>query len=494
MRIPAKVSLGVGALAFVVFGSIAVWQAALERRDLVHAVEQEMMLTGRGMRIATENALRDRQTQDVGPIVSALEEISADVDVLMFAPDGSLRATSEGGLASAERFEPAALVALPAEHPQVDLDEGRAVLILPLSVEGESLGSLAIVRPLSDVREDLRREVGGLALAVAVFAVLVCALAYGLGEVLVGRPLARLSTAMAGVGRGDLHPPLDGERDDEIGRVTASFQAMLAELARARENLELEQDAHRRSTRALQDADRLVTLGQLSAGLAHEIGSPLQVLHGRARRLLRNAEDADEVRRVAEVIVGQAERITRIVRQLLDVARRRPRNTLGEPIAAVRSVVELLELEARRRGVTVELRVQGELPAEAVEVDTLQQIALNLARNALQASHEGGHVVLALGRGKVVHPATAVHVPSLRLEVLDDGAGIDPAIRSQLFEPFFTTRSGDGGTGLGLAIVGTLAKELGGMVTVESELGQGTCFVVELPIGHTRVNEKEAVA
>ncbi len=482
MRISAKVSLGVGALALVVFGAMAAWQADLERRDLVRAVEEEMMLTGRAMRVASENALRDRQTHDVDATVSALEAIRADVDVLLFAPDGALLTASEGAIATASRFDPATLASFAGDRPRVDLDTETAVLVVPLVADGTAVGSLAIVRPLSDVRADLRREVGTLTATLLVFAVLVGALAYALGEVLVGRPLARLSSAMARVGGGDFHPVLDANRTDEIGRVTHDFLSMLTDLEGARVNLEAEQDAHRRSTRALQDADRLVTIGQLSAGLAHEIGSPLQVLHGRARRLLRHPDDAAEVRRDAELIAAQAERITRIVRQLLDIARRRSRQVRDDPRTAVRSVVDLLEVEARRKRVRLGLVVANDLGSTRVESDALQQVALNLARNALQAVAEGGHVTLTLDHGTLVRPGMPAPVQSLRLVVEDDGIGMDAELKSRLFEPFFTTRAGEGGTGLGLAIVSTLVKELGGTVTVSSEIGRGSRFTVDLPL------------
>ena len=481
MRIPTKVSLGVGALALLVFGGIAAWQADLERRDLVRAVQEEMMLTGRAMRVASQNALRDRQVHDVDATVSALEEIRADVDVLLFAPDGGLLAASDGAIATAAQFDVATLSALASDRPHVDLGADRAVLVVPLVADGAPLGSLAIVRPLTDIRADLRREVGSLALAVLGFTALVAALAYGLGEVLVGRPLARLSAAMTRVGGGDFQPVLPAGRDDEIGQVTHDFLQMLAQLERARTTLEAEQDAHRRSTRALQDADRLVTIGQLSAGLAHEIGSPLQVLHGRARRLLRHLDDPAEIERSAELIAGQAERITRIVQRLLDIARRRSRIVHGDPRDALRSVVDLLEVEARRKRVALELIVADEVGVEPVDSDAFQQIALNLTRNALQAAAEGGRVVVSLAHGTLVRPGAPTPVASLRLVVDDDGVGIPAEQRAQLFEPFFTTRAGEGGTGLGLAIVGTLVKDLEGTVSVASELSRGSRFTVDLP-------------
>jgi signal transduction histidine kinase len=488
MRIPPKVSIAVGALALAVFGPIALWQAAVERRDLVQAVEQELMLTGRAMRVSTQNALRDKQLQDVETTVSALETIRADVDVLLFGPDGALRDSSAGARASLDVVD-AEDIAGATGQPEVDLDRRHAVVLLPIELDGERVATLAIVRPLHDVVADLRRELGTLAVAVLAFTVAVAALAYGLGELLVGRPLARLSAAMQRVGRGDMRPSLDTKRDDEVGRLARDFAAMVAELERARARLEAEQDAHRRSTRALQDADRLVTVGQLSAGLAHEIGSPLQVLHGRARRLLRHADDAQEVRRAAEVIAVEAERITRIVQQLLHVARRRARHVVGHPGAALRSVVDLLEVEARRKRVDLQLVMAEDVRIEWVESDVLQQIALNLVRNAMQACAEGGRVVVTLERGVLRRRPIRTATPALRLTVQDDGRGIDPAVRDQLFEPFFTTRAAEGGTGLGLAIVASLVRELGGTVDVTSDPGQGSAFVVELPLGQPPLSE-----
>lgn len=480
MRISTRVSLGVSALALVVFGAIAAWQAAIERRDLYHAVEREMMLLGRAMRVAAENALRDRQLRDVELTVSALEQIQPDVDVLLFAPGGARWAESAGASEALQRVDPRLLAGPPADPPRVSFDRDYAVLLVPLTTD-HPLGSLALLRPLDDVARDLASEASGLAGAVLAFAALAGALVYGLGEALVGRPLARLSAAMARVGGGDFHPRLDPGRGDEIGRVAGDFAAMLGELERARASLVSEQDAHRLSQRALADADRLVTVGQLSAGLAHEIGSPLQVLHGRARRLLKHADDPDAVRQDAEVLAGQAERITRIVQQLLDVARRRPRHELGDPRTAVRAVVELLEFEARRRDVALALVVADDLPAAPVEADALQQVALNLVRNALQASSAGGRVTLTLTRGEL--PGPGAPRPSLRLVVEDLGTGVAPEVRARLFDPFFTTRAATGGTGLGLAIVRTIVDDLGGAVELASELGRGSRFVVDLPLG-----------
>ncbi len=255
----------------------------------------------------------------------------------------------------------------------------------------------------------------------------------------------------------------------------------------AREDVQSQQEATRRAQTALQDADRLITVGQLSAGLAHEIGSPLQVLRGRAHRIVELSAEHPELARNAELICAQADRITRIVQQLLQFARsRRPELRECNPAAEITTVVDLLELEAKRRSVSIVADVAGTVTRVVTDPHRLQQIAFNLARNGLAAVEDHGHVRLRL---EVVEaPSAGGGVGrELRLTVEDDGPGVRPEVREHLFEPFFTTRSGEGGIGLGLAVVRTLVTELGGDVDFSTG-PTGTAFVVRLPAdGRVRI-------
>jgi signal transduction histidine kinase len=247
---------------------------------------------------------------------------------------------------------------------------------------------------------------------------------------------------------------------------------MLGRLEAAERAVTVEVDARRDATRSLEAADRLGTLGQLSASLAHEIGSPLQVVLGRARALVEHPEEPARVRQVAGVLVKEAERITRIVDQLLALTRRPPARR--EPVELrllVRDVVSLLEIEARRKRVHLSLEEGDEIAIEG-DPDRLRQVVLNLVRNALAAVAERGSVV--------------VHVESdpsgARVRVVDDGAGMAPEVRERVFEPLFTTRSAEGGTGLGLAVVQGIVQEHRGTVVVTSAPGRGSSFVVTLPL------------
>jgi signal transduction histidine kinase len=282
---------------------------------------------------------------------------------------------------------------------------------------------------------------------------------------------------------GDLRSFVIAERRDEIGEVASEFNLMVSELSKARETLEKEHANRLHLELALRQADKLVTIGQLAATLAHEIGSPLQVITGRARALLERAYDRERIQRHAEVIAVQGERIAAIVEQLLGYARRCPPETAQTDLGKlVQSVVDLVDLEARQAQVTIGLSVAPDLPAIVCDPSSIQQVTFNLLHNALAATGTGGHIEVSVGRDSYVLGERGAAIPSVFLEVSDNGRGIPEENLSRIFEPFFTTRADDRGTGLGLAVVKSVVDEHGGRINVKSLVGQGSKFRVDLPI------------
>ncbi|MGH7961074.1 MAG: ATP-binding protein, partial [Candidatus Binatia bacterium] len=310
----------------------------------------------------------------------------------------------------------------------------------------------------------------------------------------IGRPLNRMAAVMKDVRSGNLMSVLPIDRKDEMGAIAAEFNTMVADLRAARRQLEEEAESRRRLQRALQEADKLITIGQLSAGLAHEIGSPLQILNGRARALFARAQDPAETRRNAEILISQTDRITRIVDQLLRFARRRPTSIPKTDLrTTVSSVLDLLQYEARRRGVSLTFSCRQDLPPIFVDADGVQQITLNLVANALTATVEGGSVSVSLetSRLSIINGNGGSEIPAVRLIVTDTGRGMSAEVLQHLFEPFFTTRALQGGTGLGLAVIKSLVAEHSGTISVESEVGVGSRFTVDLPV-HSAIAKPEA--
>jgi signal transduction histidine kinase len=281
---------------------------------------------------------------------------------------------------------------------------------------------------------------------------------------------------------------------DEIGKVAAEFNAMVKELAETRRRLLAEAEARSSLEKGLQRVDKMVTLGQLSAGLAHEIGSPLQILNGRARALSNRADISADVRRTVEILVAQTDRITDIVTQLLNLARRKSAQ-LGETdvSAATRTIVDLLEPEIKRRSISIEFDAADDLPRILADSDQIQQLALNLLTNALRAAAPGGHLRVTLRSAHFLDRIGEEDRPCVSLVVEDNGVGMDEAVLERIFEPFFTTWGADGGTGLGLAVVKAIVDEHGGTLAVSSKKNTGTCFTVCLPL-RGRASNHEMVA
>ncbi len=335
---------------------------------------------------------------------------------------------------------------------------------------------MLVVRPVLDMKQDLEATRRGVAASVLAFVAVTWILGLVLGRVLITKPLGRLAAAMERVRSGDLSSPLPDVQRDEAGALTVQFNAMLGDLRETRRRLEEESEATRQLQQGLEHADKLITVGQLSAGLAHEIGSPLQILHGRASLLLARAHDPEQTRKNAEVLVTQSERITRIVQQLLEFARRGAARAVPIDLAAsVRAITDLLEIEARRRGIKLTF-VTSDVPVLSADPDRIQQVVLNLLTNAFAATPRGGSVTVRLERG-----ATGASTPLARICVEDTGSGIPEELHGKLFEALLhdaRRRRRDGARPRGGQGDRRRAR---GTITVASEPGAGTIFTVDLP-------------
>jgi signal transduction histidine kinase len=230
-------------------------------------------------------------------------------------------------------------------------------------------------------------------------------------------------------------------------------------------------------------ANRLVTVGTLTAGMAHELGTPLGVVLARAQMILSDENDIAEARKDAQEIVHQVKRMTQMCREVLDYAR--PKPPTRDPVdvvQVVRQTIVLLLPEARKR--TAKLVLAGEPPPALVLGDPskLMQIFTNLTINATQAMPSGGTVTIGV-ETKHVRAPPVEQLPDadyLCIHVQDTGTGIRNGDLGHIFEPFFTTKKSDG-TGIGLAVSARIAREHDGWIGVVTKEGRGSTFTVYLP-------------
>lgn len=472
MRLATRMTIAIGGAAVLLFGGEAVLDLQEEESDLKAVAVRETQLLGRALQKAFRDALRDKQIEDVAATLAALTSVEPTVAIFVYDEEGAVVATSKGAQPS-KATDGLALRGRSSQTPiwEFDSEDAPTRLRLAIRLRQESVGqSSAIVleRPLNELQHDLAASRRYVALSTALFVLVVVGVTYLLARRYVARPLDALVGEMHKLG-GEAQEPLKPGLD-EVAETRAEFDRLVVALERARARTAEEIEARRNLERGLERADKLISLGQLSAVMAHEIGSPLQILEGRARSLLKNPSDPEATRRVADMLVEQTERITRIVGQMLSITRRRPpvRSRLDAQ-TVVRRVLSLLELEAERRGVQLVLSATnaGQVHADA---DQLQQVVLNLVRNALEVSPRGGKISLTLTGDE----------DAVTLTVSDEGPGVQGEARERLFEPFFSTKPD--GSGLGLSVVRSLVQEHGGEVRVLDVPPASKGFTIEVKL------------
>ena len=238
----------------------------------------------------------------------------------------------------------------------------------------------------------------------------------------------------------------------------------------------------RQSKEQLRQTEKLAELGTLASGMAHEIGTPMNVILGRAEYLQRKTKDTDTAKGL-QTIIDQVERITKIMNQLLTFARRRPIERRPTNLnKVIEETLDVMQERFCRHRIAVTTELDPSAPKADADPDQIGQVLLNLAINALHAMGESGTLTVRT----LLVPVTADHggesVDMIEVVVADTGCGIAPADLDKIFNPFFTTKEVGKGTGLGLTVVHGIVQEHGGQIAVESELGKGTTFRVRLPI------------
>jgi len=365
--------------------------------------------------------------------------------------------------------------------------EGRPHLrtYVSVSTEGRWLGTLELAESMEGARAYVRFSLLRTVISTSIIVVVTGLLAVLLGVWFVARPVRTLVTRARQIADGDFSGYLALRQSDELGDLAKEINAMSTHLADANRSIATETTARIQAIEQLRHADRLRTVGQLTSGIAHELGTPLNVVWARAQMIAGGEVAGSEVQENAAIIVQESARITKIIRQLLDFARpRKPTKTRLDLRQIVEHTLDLLQPTAKKRGVTLASDVAGPVVVEA-DGDQVQQVLSNLVLNAVQAMPKGGPVSVGLQIGRVRPPAKpeGPEAEYASLTVRDAGDGIPFEDIERVFEPFFTTKGVGEGTGLGLSVALGMIKEHGGWIGVESRLGEGSCFTVYLPLG-----------
>ncbi len=305
-----------------------------------------------------------------------------------------------------------------------------------------------------------------------------------LGVNVVGRPLQLLIDKTRRAGKGDLCGDLELGGNDELTELGHSLNDMCRQLMESQDQVQAETSARIAALEQLRHVDRLQTVGRMASGIAHELGTPLNVVSGRADLIASGKLSADQVSESAQTIKGESDRMAVIIRQLLDFARHRTPNRIRVNLYEVaHQTKDLMSPLAHKGNVTLQLEDCSKEVMAYVDVGQIQQVLTNLIVNAVQAMPLGGTITMRVGR-RPAKPPEAQDSSAVQydfIDVQDEGEGISDEAIDHIFEPFFTTKQIGEGTGLGLSLSYGIIKEHGGWISATSHLGKGSCLSIYLP-------------
>lgn len=543
MSIATRVTLLTVLLVTTALGLYGVISLRSRRVEMTADLERQTRLFGSSLRVALEAAIQDGLYEDVRDLIQRMQGAERSIEVVyqdLLHPDDSAAfgrdtpppqpASRRGPDKDKDKEE--------KTYPQPPSDPSREARLRRIEIAGQPYGehielngrpvfaymfpirgsqhrTVAVVDLIRDHRDldvamaratrDVILTLGGLALVLVILVGLTVRQEFS-------GPLLRLVGGIDEVSRGDYTGAILRERADEVGTLADRFNEMTRSLRTAREEILAGVDAKLQLEARLRHSDKLATIGQLAAGIAHEVGTPLNVIGGRARVMARRADDPTAVEKNAEIIATQAERITKIIQQLLDYARRKaPARGVVDLRRVCSTTLDFLEHQIQIRHVSATLHpfATQALPRPSPEkradesgarppsqpvvmgdADQLQQVLLNLCLNAIQAMPEGGQLDLFV-EGLVRKKPGLDRAPAggyVMLAIADTGIGIAEEHLDRIFEPFYSTKSVDNrgeegpvGSGLGLSVSAGIVKDHDGWIEIERQRPRGTVFRVFLP-------------
>ncbi len=362
----------------------------------------------------------------------------------------------------------------------------RRFLFKLLTVDPNTSGILQISRSLRPIWEYVREYILN-SLLIYASLVLIGGLAmYALGRQIVGKPIERLIRMSREIGAGTSPSTAPPSGSDELSQLGIEMALMGQQLRYNQKRLEIEAAEKLRALEQLRHADRLASAGRLSAGIAHELGTPLSIISGQASMLISDSWSHTEALDSIRSIKSQAERMTRLIQQFLELAR--PRASIRSEVhvgSLTNNVIQMLSSLASKRGISFLLEDNTKISQIFADPMQLQQVLTNILMNAVHASQAKTCVTVRLdNETRPSQGNGAAPCDFIVISIIDQGSGIPDDDLPRIFDPFFTTKKSGEGTGLGLSIAHEIVREHRGSICVESKLGLGSTFSIVLPVEH----------
>jgi two-component system NtrC family sensor kinase len=524
VRNPGKGKLALRLILVLVLGvtfiylAMAFWSISSQRRNMTGMLETAAERCSSLIRNATREGMLEEGKASVQGIIDTIASSDGIRRVRIIDRNGFVKISTEGGegeqlpLDSFQCQICHSMSPIPSELPGkhrmrvVDRgDESFLCVVEPIpnepscqtsgchSADRRILGIIDLDLPLAPMEAHIRASETQLGVGFLLTVVAITLLTLYLLWQMVLNPVRRLADAADRVAGGDLTATVPVDSVDEIGRMSASWNTMVGEIAKNKTELErwsqTLEDRVKVQTLEVESAhqrmlvvEKMASLGKLAAVMAHEINNPLAGIATYAKLMRRKAEGGEpgsiggdpESAKILELIESEAQRCGNIVRNLLLFSRQPGARFAEETLKPlIDRCVLLVHHQAELQEVEIKSEVEDDLPLVECDASQIQQVVLALIMNALEAMPGGGALTVRAEPGA----ATA----SVVLQVKDTGVGIKPEDLARIFEPFHTTKEQGEGVGLGLSVVYGIVQRHHGRIHIDSKVGEGTTFTVRLP-------------
>jgi two-component system NtrC family sensor kinase len=459
----------------------------LSRRDiLVRMMKVEVESIGKTLRVSLEELAHLKEKEYVKDIIDAIDEYEKTLGVIVYLQKENLLFRSRSLDDGIEPYVELIKRSIHEDRSQ----EGFGVYkkdpvfsyTLPFkNSTGQIMGGISILQHTSFVEDDIRKAEWDIFLTIFTSATV--------GMILfvtrrwITLPIAQLMDGIKNLSKGNLDTQIDLKRGDEFSALARTFNRLAINLKTAQEKIIQEAENRLQLERELRQSEKLAIVGQLASGLAHDIGTPLNIISGRAELIKRRLEEKEEAQKDLNIIVQQTERIAKIIQQLLGfVRKKRPEQKALNVGLLLETTLEFFDYLIQKQGIRVVKEVETPLPPVIGDLDQLNQVFSNLFLNAIQAMSQGGTLRLSVSP-KWISKEGLNESERLYIEVgiEDTGVGMAKDVLEKIFNPFFTTKEEDKGTGLGLTVSQGIVEDHEGWIDVESEVGTGSVFKVYLP-------------
>jgi signal transduction histidine kinase len=464
--------------------SIGIFTLFHIRREQLHLVAStresaELLLTT--VENSIFNSMRIGNSEDVQAILEMVGRSHRLTNVRIFSPDGTILKSAHPEEIGT-RVDPYDLgLFVNGRNQGVSRVDDREILAILRPIISDDrcfvchgagrkvIGVLDLNYSLADTAQKLRESSQFFIFSTGFMVVLLSA---GVSFILlrfVKRPIAAMADKMSLVEAGDLSVRMVPRSSDEVGVLMRSFNSMVDNLDKAKKELE---ECHYRQ---MERADRLASVGEMASGLAHEIKNPLAGISGAISVLAADFPEGDERREIIYKVLEQISRLDKTANDLLYFGRPgTPEFAFADVNALLTKTLFFVSQHPEARNIHRVKELTRDLPPVWVDQKQIQQVLFNIILNAIQAMKEGGTLSI------VTEPGQNGGRKFVRIVVSDTGRGIPPEELDKIFVPFFTTKTQ--GTGLGLPICRQLLEQHGGTITVESRVGSGSTFIIELPV------------